>query len=80
MSKEVASQNKAPENLLVTLKEAQTRLDYLPRELMAELADSLDVPVTLIGQVVQGEGVQVIGGNGLPVDISTKGYDHFSHD
>ncbi len=45
MSKEVASQNKAPENLLVALKEAQTRLGYLPPEFMAELAESLDVPV-----------------------------------
>ena len=45
MSKEVASRNKAPENLLVALKEAQTRLGYLPPEFMAELAESLDVPV-----------------------------------
>ena len=45
MSKEVASQNKAPENLLVALKEAQTRFGYLPPEFMAELAESLDVPV-----------------------------------
>jgi len=45
MSKEVASQNKAPENLLVALKEAQARFGYLPLEFMAELAESLDVPV-----------------------------------
>ena len=45
MSKNVALQNKAPENLLIALKEAQTRLGYLPQKLMAELADSLDVPV-----------------------------------
>ena len=45
MSKEVASRNKAPENLLVALKEAQTRFGYLPPEFMAELAESLDVPV-----------------------------------
>ena len=45
MSKEVASQNKAPENLLVALKEAQARFGYLPPEFMAELAESLDVPV-----------------------------------
>jgi len=45
MSKEVASRNKEPENLLVALKEAQTRFGYLPPEFMAELAESLDVPI-----------------------------------
>jgi NADH-quinone oxidoreductase E subunit len=45
MGKRVASQNKAPENVLVALKEAQSRFGYLPQELMAELAESLDVPV-----------------------------------
>jgi len=45
MGEKVASQNKAPQNLLIALKEAQTRLGYLPQELMAELADSLNVPV-----------------------------------
>ena len=45
MSKKVASRNKAPENLLVALKEVQNRFGYLPREFMVELADSLAVPV-----------------------------------
>jgi NADH-quinone oxidoreductase subunit E len=45
MSKKVASRSKAPENLLVALKEAQGKFGYLPQEFMAELADSLDVPV-----------------------------------
>jgi len=45
MSRKVTSRNKTPENLLVALKEAQTRFGYLPQELMDELADSLDVPV-----------------------------------
>ena len=45
MSKKVASPKQAPENLLLMLKEAQTRLGYLPSEFMAELAESLDVPV-----------------------------------
>jgi NADH-quinone oxidoreductase E subunit len=39
------SQNNTSQNLLVALKEAQTRFGYLPQEFMAELADSLDVPV-----------------------------------
>jgi NADH-quinone oxidoreductase subunit E len=41
----VAARNRAPQNLLVALKEAQTRLGYLPRDFMTELADSLGVPV-----------------------------------
>jgi NADH-quinone oxidoreductase subunit E len=45
MSKKVASRNKAPQNLLAVLKEAQARFGYLSKELIAELADSLDVPV-----------------------------------
>ncbi len=45
MSKEIASRNKASENVLVALKEAQSRFGYLSQELMAELAKSLDVPV-----------------------------------
>jgi NADH-quinone oxidoreductase subunit E len=46
MSQEVASQNKAPENLLLALKEAQTKYGYLPRDFMVELAESLNVPVS----------------------------------
>ena len=45
MSKKVASHNQAPENLLVALKQAQTRFGYLPQDFMAELANSLNVPV-----------------------------------
>ena len=44
MGEKVFSQNKVPQNLLIALKEAQIRLGYLPQELMAELAESLDVP------------------------------------
>jgi len=45
MSKRVASRNKAPQNLLIALKEAQSRHGYLPHDLMREIAESLDVPV-----------------------------------
>ncbi len=45
MSKRVASRDKAPQNLLVALKEAQSRHGYLPHDLMREMAESLDVPV-----------------------------------
>lgn len=46
MSQEVASQQIAPENLLLVLKEAQARFGYLPQDFMAELAESLKVPVS----------------------------------
>jgi len=45
MSKRVASRNEAPQNLLIALKEAQSRHGYLPHDLMREIAESLDVPV-----------------------------------
>jgi NADH:ubiquinone oxidoreductase subunit E len=45
MSKKLTSQNKVPENMLVALKQAQTRFGYLPQEFLAELASSLNVPV-----------------------------------
>ena len=45
MSKKVASQDKAPGNLLVALKEAQAKHGCLSPDFMAELSDSLDVPV-----------------------------------
>jgi NADH:ubiquinone oxidoreductase subunit E len=45
MGKEVVARNKAPENMLVALKEAQARFGYLPQDFMVALADSLEVPV-----------------------------------
>jgi len=45
MSPKMASRNKVPENLLVALKQAQSRVGYLSPELMEELADSLGLPV-----------------------------------
>jgi NADH-quinone oxidoreductase subunit E len=45
MSKRVASRNKAPQSLLIALKEAQSRHGCLPHDLMREIAESLDVPV-----------------------------------
>ena len=41
----MATQHQESGNLLVALKEAQTRFGYLPQEFMVELADSLGVPV-----------------------------------
>jgi len=45
MSKGVASRDKVPQNMLVALKEAQSKNGHLSAEIMAELAESLDVPV-----------------------------------
>jgi NADH-quinone oxidoreductase subunit E len=45
MGKGIAARSKAPQNLLVALQEAQTRLGYVSAESMTELARSLDVPV-----------------------------------
>ena len=45
MSNSIASRSKAPQNLLVALQAAQTRLGHIPPELMRELAESLDIPV-----------------------------------
>jgi NADH-quinone oxidoreductase E subunit len=45
MSGSISTQSEMPENVLVALKEAQNRFGYLPQEFMAELADSLGVPV-----------------------------------
>ena len=42
---QIASQKKAPKNLLVALKEAQATYGYLPQDFITELAESLDVPV-----------------------------------
>jgi NADH-quinone oxidoreductase subunit E len=45
MSERVASRNEAPQNLLIALKEAQSKHGYLPHDLMREIAESLDVPI-----------------------------------
>ncbi|MFC1942176.1 NADH-quinone oxidoreductase subunit NuoE [Chloroflexota bacterium] len=45
MGKEIVARNKAPKNLLVALIEAQSKHGYLSGDFMAELADSLGVPV-----------------------------------
>lgn len=44
MSKKV-TREKAPDNVLMALQEAQTTLGYLPPEYLTELAESLDIPV-----------------------------------
>ena len=43
--KESAVQDKSQGNLIAKLKEAQHKLGYVPEKTMAELAESLDIPV-----------------------------------
>jgi NADH-quinone oxidoreductase subunit E len=45
MNKKLSPGNKTPENLLVALKQAQTRFGCLTPEVLVELADSFEVPV-----------------------------------
>jgi len=46
MSKEgIITQPRGREDLLGLLKEAQSKFGYVPEEVMAELAESLDIPV-----------------------------------
>ena len=43
---EIPTRSKGQKDLLVLLEEAQNRLGYLPKELMAELAKSLDISIS----------------------------------
>lgn len=45
MSRKATVQQKEPKDLIALLKEAQTRYGYVPEEVMAELAESLDMPI-----------------------------------
>ena len=45
MSKKLSPANKTPVGLLVALQQAQARLGYLTPAVLAELADSYEVPV-----------------------------------
>ncbi len=46
ISKGIPAQSEGQENLLVLLKEAQRKYGYISRELMVELAKSLDISVS----------------------------------
>ncbi len=46
MSQEgIATRHKGQEDLIVLLKEAQSKFGYVPEAAMAELAESLDIPI-----------------------------------
>ena len=48
------------------------------RESIAEMEDSLGMPLTRIGQIKRGKGVSLLGADGKPMKIDGRGYDHFS--
>ena len=56
--------------LLFSARESQ-------RESLVELAQQLDLPITRIGRLVEGEGVSVLGHDGVALALSHSGWDHF---
>lgn len=45
---------------------------------LSEISQSLGLPITEIGKVVEGAGVMCLDQNGDVVDIARRGYQHFS--
>jgi thiamine monophosphate kinase len=41
------------------------------------LADSLTLPITMIGRIAAGSGVQVVDGTGRRIELGATGYRHF---
>ena len=64
--------------------EARARLDALRTELgqidkdILALVAKRQAVAQRIGQVKRGKGVSLVGGDGKPVKIDGRGYDHFS--
>ncbi len=56
--------------LLFSARESQ-------RESLVELAQQLDLPITRIGRFMEGEGVSVLGHDGVALALSDSGWDHF---
>jgi thiamine-monophosphate kinase len=48
------------------------------RESIEDLTEMLGVPLTRIGQVGTGEGVELLGEDGRPIAIDARGFDHFT--
>lgn len=47
------------------------------RKKIAGLAQELNIPLTRIGEVGEGEGLVVLDAGGNPLTLQVKGYDHF---
>lgn len=48
------------------------------RGAIKHIAQKLQIPVTLIGEIKLGEGLFVMDGKGREMEIEKKGYDHFT--
>jgi thiamine-monophosphate kinase len=44
---------------------------------LAALADSLALPITMIGRIAAGSGVRVVDGTGRRIELGATGYRHF---
>ena len=70
-----------PENwldLALTGGEDYELLFSAPHELVGRVAPLLDVPVAVIGEIVDGPaGVTVLDGQGKVIDVERGGWDHF---
>ena len=68
-------------DLALTGGEDYELLFTAPRRVMAAAAAALDVPVTVIGEIVEGEpGVTVLGADGRPRPMGAGGWEHFRQD
>ena len=47
------------------------------RDSIEDLTDVLGIPLSRIGQIRRGKGVSLLGGDGKPVKVDGRGYDHF---
>ena len=68
-------------DLALTGGEDYELLFTAPRRVMEAAAAALDVPVTVIGEIVEGEpGVTVLGADGRPRPMGAGGWEHFRQD
>ncbi|HXG41265.1 MAG TPA: thiamine-phosphate kinase [Dehalococcoidia bacterium] len=47
-----------------------------PREALEGLAGNADVPLSVVGEIVAGEGVQLVDETGRPLEVPMAGWDH----
>jgi thiamine-monophosphate kinase len=48
------------------------------RDSIEDLTDMLGVPLTRIGEIRKGKGVSLLGGDGKPITVDGRGFDHFT--
>lgn len=49
------------------------------REQVQAMARQYAVPISRIGSIVRGEGLRVVGPDGMDMDVLSYGFDHFRH-